>query len=141
MKKVMYIVFTLLLCVSCSPKQDEPVITDQFITILWALGEPDLQVLARDFTKETGIRVIVRKEPWSHFQDVFFKEMEKKGQTYDMVVGDSQWLGRCATEGYYVPLTKWINATSITTKMTPASFAGYAEYPKVIGRLDHPGRR
>lgn len=129
MKKILCIILILLACISCS-KKDVPVISDQFITILWALGEPDLQVLTRDFTKETGIRVIVRKEQWSSFQDVFFAEMKKKGQTYDMVVGDSQWLGRCATEGFYVPLTKWINEKDITSKMTPASFAGYAEYPK-----------
>ena len=47
------------------------------ITILWAEWKPSeyLRELVKDFTKETGIEVIVQTEPWPTFQNKAFKEL------------------------------------------------------------------
>src|SRR5260221_12835915 len=79
------------------------------LTILWAAWKPAdyLQKLTNDFTKETGIKVKIVQDPWGTFTDTFFNEMKKKeAGKFDMVVGDSQWLGRGSTEGDYVELTQ-----------------------------------
>lgn len=109
---------------------------DQSITILWAQWAPSdyLQELSKVFTAETGIKVIVKQEPWTQFQEVFFEEMSVKGESYDMVGGDSQWLGRGAVEGHYVDISKWLLDNKVDKSMTPASIVGYSEYPKDSGR-------
>ncbi len=33
-----------------------------------------------------------------------------KSDTYDMVVGDSQWVGQGATQGHYVDLTEFMKS-------------------------------
>ncbi|MEI8346498.1 MAG: extracellular solute-binding protein [Pseudomonadota bacterium] len=105
------------------------------ITILWAQWAPSdyLVKLSEDFTKETGIKVNVQQESWSDFQNVFFNEMSKKGDAFDIVIGDSQWMGRGATEGHYIELTNWPQGKNIIETMTPASVAGYSEYPSGSG--------
>jgi multiple sugar transport system substrate-binding protein len=105
---------------------------DKSITILWAQWAPSdiLVALAQEFAEKTGIKVNIQQESWSSFADVFFKEMEKKGDSFDIVIGDSQWIGRGATEGHYIELTKWLAEKGINNSMTPASVEGYSEYPK-----------
>lgn len=102
------------------------------ITILWAQWPPAdyLQELSLGFTRETGIRVDIVQESWSTWQTTFFDEMAKKGTKYDMVIGDSQWLGRGAMDGHYIELTRWIKQHEVDTTMIPAAIAGYSEFPK-----------
>lgn len=107
----------------------------QSITILWAKWKPAdyLQELAREFTIRTGIDVHIEQESWTSWQSVFFDEMSRKGDRYDMVIGDSQWLGRGARGGYYIELTRWIREHGIDQSMTPTSITGYSEFPKKSG--------
>ncbi|MCU7847472.1 MAG: extracellular solute-binding protein [Candidatus Thiodiazotropha sp. (ex Lucinoma kastoroae)] len=107
------------------------------IRIAWADWAPSgvLQELSQDFTRETGIRVEVERESWATFQAVAFKELAHKGRRYDMVIGDSQWLGRGSSEGHYIELTKWMKARGVDRSMTATSITGYAEFPKGSGHL------
>ena len=109
--------------------------TTDSLTILWAKWKPAdyLQELTESFTEETGIKVEVVQDSWGTWQDLFFNAMKERSSQFDMVVGDSQWLGRGATEGYYVELTRWIEKHHLTESMTEASVKGYAEYPKESG--------
>lgn len=113
----------------------EKISETQSITILWAQWPPAdyLQKLSLDFTKETGIQVEIVQESWSTWQTIFFDEMAKKGLKYDMVIGDSQWLGRGAMGGHYVELTKWIKQNGVDKSMIPAAMTGYSEFPKGSG--------
>lgn len=106
-----------------------------FITILWAKWRPAdyLQKLAEEFQAETGIEVRIVQESWTNWQDVFFTEMSRKGERYDMVIGDSQWLGRGVEGGHYIELTKWIKELGIAKSMIPAAISGYSEFPKESG--------
>jgi len=106
------------------------------ITILWAEWAPadSLKELVKDFTKETGIAVKVDTVPWADFTKTTFDVFEKKGQNFDMVVGDSQWLGKGSRDGNFVELTQFVKANKINESMHPAALEGYGEYPTGSGR-------
>ncbi len=115
-----------LLCTSFSA------VAADSLSIFWAEWDPAtyLQELVLDFEKETGIKVTVETTPWSDFQTKTFREFAAKGDSWDMVVGDSQWLGAGATQGHYVELTDWFVKNGVDKAMAPATVVGYAEYPK-----------
>jgi multiple sugar transport system substrate-binding protein len=106
------------------------------LTILWAQWDPAnyLQELVKDYEKQTGTKVVVETTPWPDFQNKAFKEFTAKGSAYDMVVGDSQWLGAGSTGGHYVELTEFFKKHKVAEAMAPATVAGYAEYPGKSGR-------
>jgi multiple sugar transport system substrate-binding protein len=106
------------------------------LTILWAEWDPAnyLQELGNEYERATGVKVTVETVNWPGFQDKAFMEFNAHGDTYDMVVGDSQWLGAGATEGHYVELTDLVKKLDLTKVMTPASMTYYSEYPKGSGR-------
>src|SRR5438067_1114541 len=82
----------------------------KLVTIWWAQWAPSdgLQKLGKDFEKETGIAVNVTQIPWQSYQDKVFLDFAKNKTNFDIVVGDSQWIGRCATQNLYLDLTSWL---------------------------------
>jgi multiple sugar transport system substrate-binding protein len=74
------------------------------------------------------------QEPWGSFGDRFFTEMAAKGTSWDMVVGDSQWLGQGATQGLYLDLTDFMKSNGIDKSVTPATLKYYGEYPANSGK-------
>jgi multiple sugar transport system substrate-binding protein len=109
---------------------------DKSLTILWAEWDPSnyLQQLVNDFTKETGIKVTVETTPWADFQTKAFTELNAHGDSYDLIVGDSQWLGAGSTQGHWVDLTDFFKEHKLDTVMTPTTVKGYAEYPPGSGK-------
>ncbi|MBK9714571.1 MAG: extracellular solute-binding protein [Kouleothrix sp.] len=107
------------------------------LTILWAQWDPSnyLQQLVKDYKDVAGVDVKVLQEPWGTFGDRFFTEMAGKGTSYDMVVGDSQWLGQGATQGHYLDLTDVFNSDLNGKALAPATVTAYAEYPKGGGKF------
>src|SRR5512142_541279 len=125
MKKVFYLMVLLaMVFTACAPKPaapteaapaantQAPVANTQApaageavkeLTILWAQWSPAdyLQQIGAMYEKETGIKVTVVQEPWGSFGDRFNVAMAASGTEWDMVVGDSQWIGQGATAGYY----------------------------------------
>jgi multiple sugar transport system substrate-binding protein len=110
-----------------------PAVTE--LSILWAQWSPAdyLQQIANIYEQETGIKVTVVQEPWGSFGDRFFTEMAAGGDAWDMVVGDSQWIGQGATQGHYVDLTDFMVSNGINTSVTPATLQYYGEYPAGSG--------
>jgi multiple sugar transport system substrate-binding protein len=106
------------------------------LRIVWAKWDPAdyLQVLSDDFKKATGTEVVVDQVPWSSFQDKVFTAFAGKDSTYDIVIGDSQWLGKGATEGHYVELTDWMKSGIDMTQLSPRGLKYYGEYPKDSGK-------
>jgi len=105
------------------------------LNIFWAQWDPAdfLAQLVADYEAETGIKVNVIQEPWGSFGDRFFAEMAAGGTAWDMVIGDSQWLGQSTTAGYYVDLTEFLTSTGIKDTVTPATLTYYGEYPAASG--------
>jgi len=106
------------------------------LTIAWAEWDPAnfLVELSKDFTKETGIPVTVEAIPWGQFETKVFTNFAAKGDTYDIVVGDSQWLGRGAEGNHYVDLTEWMKTTGIGATISPLALKYLGEYPKGSGK-------
>ena len=73
----------------------------QELVIFWAEWDPAnyLQELVNEYEAETGVSVTVETTPWSDFQTKAFTEFNAKGSAYDMIVGDSQWLGQRRRRG------------------------------------------
>jgi multiple sugar transport system substrate-binding protein len=106
------------------------------LNILWAQWSPAdyLAQLAKDYEAQTGIKVNVIQEPWGSFGDRFYTEMAASGTAWDMVIGDSQWIGQGAKSGWYVDLTDFLNSNGITDTVTPATLTYYGEYPAGSGK-------
>lgn len=102
----------------------------QELVIFWAEWDPAnyLQELVNEYTEATGVTVTVETTPWSDFQTKAFTEFNAKGDAYDMVVGDSQWLGAGSTGGHYVDLTDFFAEHKVNDIMAPATVKAYAEY-------------
>lgn len=115
------------------PAAEAPAVPE--LNILWAQWDPAdyLQQVANMYEEETGIKVNVIQEPWGSFGDRFFTEMAAGGDAWDMVIGDSQWLGQGATQGHYVDLTQFLTESGIKDTVTPATLTYYGEYPTGSG--------
>ncbi len=106
---------------------------DNKVVIAWAQWAPAdfLQELAADFTAETKIPVQVEQIPWPQFQDKITTTVwAGKSDNYDLIIGDSQWLGQGATEGHYVELTDWAKDNVKMDEISPAALTAYGEYPQ-----------
>jgi len=108
----------------------------QTLTIWWAQWAPadGLQALAEEFGRKENVTVKVHQIPWSSFQDQVFQEFGKPTSAFDIVVGDSQWLGRGATKGLYLDLTAWLLSAADVKALHPLALKYLAEYPTGSGR-------
>jgi multiple sugar transport system substrate-binding protein len=101
------------------------------VTIWWAQWAPadGLQELGQDYEKETGVAVKVHQIPWSNYQDQVFLNFGNKTTSFDIVVGDSQWLGRGATSKLYLDLTDWLPTVVDLKTIHPQALRYLCEYP------------
>jgi multiple sugar transport system substrate-binding protein len=106
------------------------------LTIWWAQWDPAnyLQQIGNDYEKATGIKVNIVQTPWGTFQDRVTTEWAAKGTSFDLIVGDSQWIGQGATQGHYVDLTDFMTSNGIDKTVTPATLKYYGEYPQGSGK-------
>jgi len=102
----------------------------QELTIFWAEWDPAnyLQELVNEYTAETGVTVTVETTPWSDFQTKTFAELNARGDAYDLVIGDSQWLGAASEAGHYVDLSDYVAKHNLTEVFEPATMQYYSQY-------------
>ena len=107
------------------------------VTVWWAQWAPadGLQELGNEFEKETGIAVKVEQIPWASYQDKVFKNFGNKQTDFDIVVGDSQWIGVGAVDGLYLELTDWLPTAVDMTTVHPQAKAFYepGRYVPLVG--------
>jgi multiple sugar transport system substrate-binding protein len=105
------------------------------LTIWWAEWDPAnyLQQIGNEYEEATGIKVTVVQEPWGTYYGRVSAEWAAQGNSYDMVVGDSQWVGQAVTEGHYMDLTEFLVGEGIAETVTPATLSAYGEYPTGSG--------
>jgi multiple sugar transport system substrate-binding protein len=134
MKRLSFVLSTVVLLLAATTLFAAPAVKD--LSILWAQWDPAdyLQQLCADYQKATGVSVKVVQEPWGSYQDRFYTAMAAKGTEWDMVIGDSQWLGTGATSGQYVELTKFMKDNNLVKTVTPATLKYYGEYPANSGK-------
>ncbi|MBL8154456.1 MAG: sugar ABC transporter substrate-binding protein [Anaerolineae bacterium] len=106
------------------------------LTIWWAQWSPAdfLQQVGNDYEAATGIKVTVVQTPWGDFYNRVGTEWAAKGTAFDMVVGDSQWVGQAVTQGHYVDLTEFMSSNGIDKTVTPATLTYYGEDPSGSGQ-------
>ena len=119
------IIILALLFTSCAKEENT-------LTIAWAQWEPAnfLAKLSEDFTKETGVKVDVVQIPWDSFLPKIDMAFAGKSSLYDIVIGDSQWLGQNSEAGHYIELTDWIKKEIDVNSIYPTAMEAFAEYPK-----------
>ena len=103
------------------------------ITLGWAAWDPAnaLQELTKEFTAETGIEVNFEFVPWPNFADRMLNELNNKGKTFDLLIGDSQWIGAGAVYGHYVKLNDFFDKEGISmSDFSPATVYAYSTWPK-----------
>jgi len=99
----------------------------------WAPAD-GLQELGREFEKETGIEVKVTQIPINDYQTKVFLEFGNPRTAFDVVVGDSQWIGRGATKGLYVDLTDWLKTVVDLSSIHGRAARYLCEYPEGSGK-------
>ncbi|NQT18908.1 MAG: sugar ABC transporter substrate-binding protein [Planctomycetes bacterium] len=106
------------------------------ITIWWAQWAPaeGLQELGNEFEKETGIAVNVSQIPWDSYQTKVFMNFANKRTDFDIVVGDSQWIGVGATKGLYLELTDWLPTAVDMDAINERAWRYLCEYPSGSGK-------
>ena len=114
-----------------------PAASGDKLVIAWAEWEPakQLEKLAADFTKETSIPVEVQQIPWSDFENKIKLAWSGQDPSYDLIVGDSQWLGKGATENHYIELSDWAKTNIPMADLAKTAVANYGEYPAGSGKL------
>ena len=130
------VVILSLNSLSCSTQEtSEP--NKKSITIWWAQWDPavGLQELGNRFEQETGIAVKVHQIPWPSYQDQVFLNFGNNKTDFDIVIGDSQWIGRGATRGLYLDLTDWLPTATDMSKIHPRAARYLCEYPPDSGKF------
>ena len=126
MKKIMILLFVSLFTFSANSNAKS-------ITLGWAAWDPAnaLQELTKEFTAETGIDVNFEFVPWPNFADRMLNELNNKGKTFDLLIGDSQWIGAGAVYGHYVKLNDFFDKEGISMNdFSPATVYAYSTWPK-----------
>ena len=126
MKKIIILLFVSLFSFSVNSNAKS-------ITLGWAAWDPAnaLQELTKEFTAETGIEVNFEFVPWPNFADRMLNELNNKGKTFDLLIGDSQWIGAGATYGHYVKLNDFFDKEGISMNdFSPATVYAYSTWPK-----------
>ena len=105
------------------------------LTIWWAQWDPAnyLQQIGNEYEEAMGIKVTVVQTPWGDFYNRVGTEWAAQGTSYDMIVGDSQWVGQAVTQGHYIELTDFLVSNGIDQTVTPATLQYYGEYPTGSG--------
>ena len=109
------------------------VVKSESITLGWAAWDPAnaLVELSKDFTAQTGIEVNFEFVPWPNFADRMLNELNNKGKTFDLLIGDSQWIGGGATYGHYVKLNDFFDKEGISMNdFSDATVSAYSTWPK-----------
>jgi len=122
-----------VLPISCGGEREE----SPGLTIWWAKWAPadGLAELGRQYEQETGVPVHVHQIPWSDYQSQAFLEFGNSRPAFDIIIGDSQWIGSAVKLGSYVDLTDWI-ATAVDLDTVHPKAARYlCEYPSGSGQF------
>jgi multiple sugar transport system substrate-binding protein len=122
----------LALLLGCDKRDSTPE-----IRILWAEWRPSdaLAELGALYQAKTGVAVKVVKKSWDGaFADATFSEFRNRDDNYDIIIGDSQWMGLGVLGGHYLELTDWMKGNIRTEALEPSALKWYCEYPKGAAR-------
>lgn len=134
--QLLALTLTLAACSNEQPTPGEGGTGSKVITVWWFQWAPadGLAELGREFQKETGIAVNVEQIPLGSYQEKAFLEFGASRTRFDILIGDSQWIGRGATKGLYVELTDWLPTVVDLATIHPRAAKYLCEYPEGSNR-------
>ncbi|MCA1492215.1 carbohydrate ABC transporter substrate-binding protein [Ensifer sp. NBAIM29] len=103
------------------------------LTLCWAAWDPAnaLVELSKDFTAQTDTTMKFEFVPWPNFADRILNELNSGGKLCDLLIGDSQWIGGSAENGYYVKLNDFFDREGIKmSDFAEAAVNAYSTWPK-----------
>ena len=103
------------------------------LTLCWAAWDPAnaLVELSKDFEKASGTTMKFEFVPWPNFADRMLNELNSGGKLCDLLIGDSQWIGGSAENGYYVKLNDFFDKEGIKmSDFADATVYAYSTWPK-----------
>jgi multiple sugar transport system substrate-binding protein len=103
------------------------------LTLCWAAWDPAnaLVELSKDFEAQSGTKMNFEFTPWPNFTDRILNELNSGGKLCDLLIGDSQWLGGSAENGYYVKLNDFFDKEGIKmSDFADATVYAYSTWPK-----------
>lgn len=130
MKKLIAGASALAAAIALAPTSDAR--ADE-LTLCWAAWDPAnaLVELSKDFTAQTGTAMKFEFVPWPNFADRMLNELNSGGKLCDLLIGDSQWIGGSAENGYYVKLNDFFDKEGISMDdFAPATVYAYSTWPK-----------
>ena len=81
--------------------------------------------------RQTGTTMKFEFVPWPNFADRMLNELNSGGKLCDLLIGDSQWIGGSAENGYYVKLNDFFDKEGIKmSDFAPATVYAYSTWPK-----------
>jgi multiple sugar transport system substrate-binding protein len=106
------------------------------LTIWWFQWDPakGLSELAAEYGKANGVDVVVEQIPITSYQEKVFVEFGNARTPFDIVIGDSQWIGRGATKGLYLELTDWLPTVTDLSKIHERAARYLCVYPEGSNR-------
>ena len=128
MKKILSVFFIPLFALMFSTN-----VKAESLTLGWAAWDPAnaLVELSKEFTAETGIEMNFEFVDWTSYADRMLNELNNKGKTFDLLVGDSQWIGGGAVNGHYVKLNDFFDREGISMNdFSDATVYAYSTWPK-----------
>jgi multiple sugar transport system substrate-binding protein len=128
MKKILSVFFIPLFALMFSAN-----VKAESLTLGWAAWDPAnaLVELSKEFTAETGIEMNFEFVDWTSYADRMLNELNNKGKTFDLLVGDSQWIGGGAVNGHYVKLNDFFDREGISMNdFSDATVYAYSTWPK-----------
>jgi len=132
--KILGVIAAAFLLGACS--KDEPANARPKLVINWFQWPPadGLQQLAAEYSAANGIDVRVEQIPITSWQEKVFLEFGNTQTAFDIVIGDSQWIGRGATKGLYLELTDWLPTVTDMAEIHPRAARYLCEYPEGSNR-------
>ncbi|MCY3020373.1 MAG: sugar ABC transporter substrate-binding protein [Planctomycetota bacterium] len=108
-----------------------PPLGDRALTIAWAEWVPSrvLKEMADEWGKNNNVEIRTAFYQWPKYQEKVYAAFASKSAAYDIIVGDSQWLGKGAVEGHYLELTDFLKKENLTADIEPAALRAFCEYP------------
>jgi multiple sugar transport system substrate-binding protein len=103
------------------------------LTLCWAAWDPAnaLVELSKDFEAQSGIKMNFEFVPVAELRRPHAERTELGRQLCDLLIGDSQWIGGAAENGWYVKLNDFFDAEGISMDdFAPATVYAYSTWPK-----------
>ncbi|MDM8527557.1 extracellular solute-binding protein [Anaerolineales bacterium HSG24] len=106
----------------------QPTVEAVQLEISWQ-DVPPCQALSKLSSEYSKAEVKVNCFSHIEWYDKTFNDILKPDSNIDLVIMDSQWIGKAVTDNHLVEITDWVAENIESSKYVPAAISAYGEYP------------